>query len=125
MGAFLFALIVLALFRLLYWIGRMTLARGHWTYEIDDYNGDLLYIGECADLKARMRRHRAFQSKLPDGHRRKWWPQVHPDVAADEWPSRVKWHASKELAKEHETQSIRAKRPPANVIKFKGVSASE
>jgi hypothetical protein len=125
-GAFCFAVSVILVGRLLYWIGqRVTHQNGHWTYEIDDYNGDLLYVGECKDIRVRMRRHRSLQAKLPDGHPRKWWPQVHPDVERELWPSRVKWHASTELGKQAEKDMIRRLRPPANIIRYKGVTGVE
>jgi len=120
-SALCFAMVVIALAMIARWVARGIFARGHWVYEIDLADGTLWYIGECADLKVRMRRHETYQAKLPDGHPRKWWDDIDPNVRASYMPNRYTWYHSKAVAKEIERQRIRAKNPPGNRIKYKGV----
>jgi len=121
LAAFLFAVTVLSFVRLARWIAVAILARGHWVYEIDTEDGSLLYIGECADVAKRMKRHVQYQQRLPDGHPRKWWWDADPVVQANLWPSRVQWYKSKAVAVEVQNQRIRQKQPIANIIRYKGV----
>jgi hypothetical protein len=120
-GAFVFAVVVLALVFLVRWAVLNFTSEGHWVYEIDTEDGSLLYIGECSDVAKRMKRHVQYQSKLPPGHPRRWWWDADPAVQANMWPSRVTWYRSKEIAKAIEKQRVRTKNPIANQIRYKGV----
>lgn len=119
-GAFLFAVIVLSLVWLIRWLVVAVFARGHWVYEIDTEDGSLLYVGECGNVAKRMRSHRAYQARLPEGHPRKWWPDADPAVQVNLWPSRATWYRSKAIAVEVQNQRIRQKNPIANQVRYKG-----
>jgi hypothetical protein len=125
-GALIFAVVVLVLAVAARWVVRSVISRGHFVYEIDLADGTLWYIGECADLKKRMRRHESLQRRLPDGHPRKWWWDIDPEVQRTYMPTRWKWYTAKPIAKQRERDEIRAKKPPGNIITYKGVpSAAE
>ncbi len=120
-GAFVFAVLVLVFLWSARWLIVNVWSRGHFVYEIDLADGTLWYIGECADLKARMRRHESFQARLPEGHPRKWWEIIDPKVRETHTPTRFTWYPSKAQAKLIERQRVREKSPPGNQIKYKGV----
>lgn len=120
-GALAFAVLVIVGVAVTRWVLRGVFARGHWVYEIDLADGTLWYIGESADLVKRMHRHETFQRGLPDGHPRKWWEDIDPEVHRTYMPTRSTWYSSKEVAKQIERQRVRSKNPPGNRIKYKGV----
>lgn len=124
-GAFFFAVGVLALLFLARWLGRAVWASGYWVYEIDLEDGSLWYIGSCRNVEIRMRRHESFQRRLPDGHPRKWWWDIDPIVQANHYPNRATWYHSKDVAESIERQRVRQKNPPGNIIKYKGVSVRD
>jgi hypothetical protein len=121
-GALLFAVVVLALVNLIRWVLRNYTADGHWVYEIDLPDGTLWYIGECADITKRMKRHEQFQRGLPDGHPRKWWWSIDSKVRREYWPTRVSWYPSKLVAKDEERSRVRRKNPPGNRVKYKTIT---
>jgi hypothetical protein len=68
-----------------------------------------VYIGYAKDPHVRLKRHRQYQKGLPDGHPRKWWQDVPPEVQRTmrvpvEWQT---WYRSKPIAEERERRAIR------------------
>lgn len=121
-GAFLFAVSVMALGFVLWWVIRHIQPDGYWVYEIDTDEGELLYVGSTDNPERRMRRHESFQRKLPDGHPRKWWQDAAEPVRRDYWPTRATWYNSKAVAQQVEKDRVRRKNPIANQIRYKGVT---
>lgn len=92
----------------------------HAVYYIPDAAGELLYVGFGRDPVARLKRHRTYQATLPDGHPRKWWHLVHPDVQRTyQVPHR--WRPNEASARAFEAAEVRRLNPPANRIKYRGV----
>jgi hypothetical protein len=130
-GGLIFAVVVLGLVFMVRWLVLALVDyEPHCVYRIPLTDGRV-YIGYARDPHVRLRRHRAYQRGLPDGHRRKWWETVPARVQAtmvmpDEW---VTWYRSKEVAEQMERNAIREAEASgsvvlANGIKYKGVGAN-
>jgi hypothetical protein len=123
-GALLFAVLVLAVFRLGVWFMRALADYApHCVYEYDLDDGRV-YVGHAQDPIVRGKWHRAKQRVLPDGHPRKWWHLLPPDVQESCTPPRWTWYRSKDVAEHVEKKRIRhyeeAGRVTANRIKYRG-----
>jgi hypothetical protein len=92
-------------------------------YFINYAAGGLAYIGKAADPVARQKRQEADQAKLPDGHRRKWWGLIDPQVRETYMPNQVMWYPTRAAAEAAERAWIRQLNPPENVIKYKTEAA--
>jgi hypothetical protein len=126
-GGLLFAGVVIGAVTLARWLARAMIDyEPHCVYKIPLMDGRW-YYGYAKDPDKRLRWHRQHQKGLPEGHPRKWWPQVPLHVQKsmhmpEEW---VTWYRSKEVAEQVERREIRAAEAGgvivlANRIKYKG-----
>jgi hypothetical protein len=94
----------------------------HYVYGINLPDGSLWYIGFAEDLSERMHGHEDKQALLPDGHRRKWWHLIDPQVRRTYLPNWAIELPTEAAARSKEAELVRLYDPPGNVIKYRTVS---